>query len=307
MTAHGDYGVPEPAITIAIPVYAGTDYLRKAIDSVFRQTDPRWELLICDDASPDPGVSDLVASYQSPRVRYTRSDRNLGMVANWNRCLELARTDLVVLLHEDDELLDGYCRLMLCTARKYPEVGFFFCGARIIDEAGKACFSFPDYIKRFFIPKGRGPIHLSGQAGLVAILRGNFIMCPTVCYRKSFLGDNLFSGQWKQAQDLALFASLLAEGRTILGLRQQAYAYRRHGKNATALQTASMLRFEEEIRLFDSLAGALCRPGWRWARRVARAKAIVKWNLAYCALMDLFRGRWLQASRKACVLRSLFV
>src|SRR5262245_61189654 len=124
---------PEAAITFAIPFYTGGEYLRCAVESVLRQTRPDWELLVCDDAGPEPGTEALLRSFADARVRYVRNEANLGMIGNWNQCLDLARTDLVTLLHADDALLPGYADLMVKAAAGHPRAAAFFCAARIID------------------------------------------------------------------------------------------------------------------------------------------------------------------------------
>ena len=89
-------------LTIAIPFYKGHAYLRAAIESVRKQSSPHWQLVVCDDG-PDSGTAELLASFGDPRMRYLRNERNLGMASNWNRCLDAAETDLVNLLHNDDD------------------------------------------------------------------------------------------------------------------------------------------------------------------------------------------------------------
>jgi glycosyltransferase involved in cell wall biosynthesis len=298
-------GSKAPTLTIAIPFHAGKDYLRRAIESVRAQSDPCWKLLVCDDASSEPAIDRLVASYGDERLRYYRNRVNLGMAGNWNRCLDLADTDLVVLLHADDELLGNYCSLMRSAVRKYPTAVGFFCEATIIDECSAECFSFPDAFKKVLIPKSAGAIILKGNRALTSLLRGNFIFCPTVCYRKSLLKRKRFRTDWKQVQDLELFTRLLLDGETLVGFREPAYAYRRHAGNATAEQTASLLRFEEEGRLYDRLARIAASRRWGRAAVTARQKMIVKLNLAYCTLMDGCRGNWRMAARKLAFLWQL--
>ncbi len=137
---------PEP-ITIAIPFYKGQAYLRSAIESVRRQSSPNWRLIVCDDGA-ESGTSDLVASLGDSRIHYFRNERNLGMAGNWNRCLTTADTDLVNLLHNDDELLPNYVEIMLAASRAHPEAAAFFCRAKVIDARGLQSFSFVDSVKR---------------------------------------------------------------------------------------------------------------------------------------------------------------
>jgi len=294
-----------PQITLAIPYYSGREYLEQTIGSVKCQTSPSWRLLICDDCGPGPAIDTLVARHLDPRVRYVRNEANLGMAGNWNRCLDLAETDLVTLLHADDELLEGYCQLMENAAGLYPQAAAFFCLAKVIDERGGGRFSFPDFVKRFLLPGGSGPVILKGHQALTALLRGDFIMCPTVCYRKSVLGSRRFDPSWKSAQDLELFTRLLLQGETIVGLRTVAYAYRRHANNAMVHYTEDLLRFREEVLLYDMLGKEARARRWRSADREARAKLVIKLNLAFCALQDLFRFQLAAALKKCQLLAEL--
>src|SRR5687768_5345277 len=101
----------DPPLTIAIPFYSGQAYLRAAIESVVRQTSSHWRLVVCDDGA-EAGTEQLVRSFVDSRIRYLKNEHNLGMAGNWNRCLDVAETDLVNLLHNDDELLPNYVELM---------------------------------------------------------------------------------------------------------------------------------------------------------------------------------------------------
>ena len=224
-------------------------------------------------------------------LRYVRNEKNLGMAANWNRCLDLARAPLATLLHADDELLPGYCARMVRAAAEHREAAAIFCGARIIGSDGEERFSFPDFVKRVLAPPGHRHRVLSGKPALRAILRGNFIMCPTLCYRLSRLGPRRFSSRWRFTQDMDLIARLLLEGETIVGLSEIEYAYRRHPANATVSYTENLYRFEEEAALYDAIGTAARQQGWHRAARVAAEKRIIKMNLAYCMLMDVCRLR----------------
>ena len=77
------------------------------------------------------------------------------------------------------------------------------------------------------------------------------------------------------------------EGESIVYARRAAYAYRRHPENATELQSRSLLRFEEEFRLFDEIAERADAIGWRRAARVSRRKTILRLHLGYRALAEL--------------------
>jgi glycosyltransferase involved in cell wall biosynthesis len=280
----------QPArLTIAIPFYKGRHYLRRALESVLRQTHPGWFLIVCDDCGPDGRVGELISSYGDPRIQYVRNDRNLGMAGNWNRCLDVAGGDLVTLLHADDELVADYAAVMVEAAGQWPEAAAFFCGARIIDEKSRVRFSLPDFVKRFLMPGDGRPFVLRGRRALEALLCGNFIMCPTVCYRKRVLGGHRFAADWVFVLDLDLYTRLLLHGHHLVGLPGAHYAYRRHAENATTAYTQSLVRFREEARLYDLLAQEAAARDWSRAARLARRKLMIKLNLLYCGLQHLLR------------------
>ncbi|MSR61042.1 MAG: glycosyltransferase family 2 protein [Planctomycetes bacterium] len=280
-------------LAIAVPFYAGLEYLREALASARAQTDGEWTLTVVDDSPEKRGGRELVASFGDPRLRYLANDGNLGMVACWNRCLaevELG-AELLTLLHADDRLLPGYVAAMKGLAAAQPRAVALFCAARTIGADGRERFSLQDDIKRFLVPRAGIVVELRGEAGLRALMRGNFVVCPTLCFRRGVLGTRRFETRWHQVQDLELLTRLLFERETLCGLRAAHYAYRRHTANATAQQTESLLRFEEEFAVFDALAARAAALGWTRAARTSRQKTILRLHLGWRALAELARLR----------------
>lgn len=124
-----------PAIDVILSTYNGADYVRAAVDSVLGQTFEDFRLHIVDDASRD-STWDLVAAYDDPRIVRARNPRNLGLFANINRLAAASAAPLVKLLGQDDVLEPE------CLARghafhlAHPQVGYFWCYSRYIDERG---------------------------------------------------------------------------------------------------------------------------------------------------------------------------
>jgi glycosyltransferase involved in cell wall biosynthesis len=296
--------LPDPGpITFAVPYYRGLDYLARAVASVRRQSAPDWRLLVCDDSPAGEGAA--VVDTRDERVRYVPNGRTLGIAANWNRCLDGAETDLVTLLHADDELLPDYVRVFRAAAARFPRCAALFCGARVIGPDGRPAFSPADWAKRVLAPAGRSPRRLRGPGALARLLRVNSIMCPTVCYRKGVVGARRFDPRWRCALDLAFFARLLGDGDELVGLPEVAYAYRRHPDNATAGYTESLLKFAEEAALYDELAAAADARGWPAVARAGRAKLMPRLHLAFRIARDAGRGRLAAAWAKARFLARL--
>lgn len=286
-------------ITFAIPFYRHRDYLERAIRSVLAQTSSDWSLVISDDAGPEGDLTVWLEQFpQREKIHLVRQSTNLGMGNNWNACVQLATGDLLTLLHADDELESNYAEVMIAAAERHPRASVFFCEARIIDAASRPRFSFPDWYKRWLLPARGREFTVEGEEGLRAVMKGNFIMCPTMCYRRAHLPTPAFDARWKQVLDLDFITRELFAGRQFVGLPVVAYRYRRHGENQTQVQSDSLLRFEEERDLFRQIRDTAAVRGWRRAERTAGRMSIIRLNLAFCIGQHVLHLQMRQAWRK---------
>jgi len=96
---------PAPKISVLLPTYNYARFLPSAIESILAQTFRDFELIIADDASPDH-TAGILAHYAAvdARIRPHFHRSNLGMVRNWNWCLQQARGDYIKFLFADDLL-----------------------------------------------------------------------------------------------------------------------------------------------------------------------------------------------------------
>lgn len=102
-------GLPPPPVSIGLPVRNGERHLAGALRSVLDQTDDRLELVVSDNASDD-GTEEICREQarHDPRVRYHRQPRDVGLVANFESALHLARGDYFKWLGDDDWLEPTY-------------------------------------------------------------------------------------------------------------------------------------------------------------------------------------------------------
>jgi glycosyltransferase involved in cell wall biosynthesis len=292
-------------ITFAIPFYSGRAYLAHAIESVLAQRDPDWKAFVCDNASLEAGIADLVRDVGGGRVGYVRNETNLGMVGNFNRCLDLAETDLVTLLHSDDELGPDYASLLRAAADRHPAAVALFCRAAIIDAEGEPRFSVADVVKDWINPASRGELVLAGHAGIRELLRANFIPAPTLCFRKSVLGVRRFPEGSKFVLDWELTTSLVLDGDSLVGIPDRCYRYRRHDQNTTQELTRSQLRYREESAFYDQMRTVAETRGWDDCAHLATHKRILKLNVAYSLLKSVAALQLGEARRGLALLREL--
>ncbi len=93
-----------PKVTVLMPVFNGTSYVREAIESVLAQTYIEFEFLIIDDASTDESAS-VIESYKDERIRLVKNESNIGQVRSLNKGLHLARGAFIARLDQDDSCL----------------------------------------------------------------------------------------------------------------------------------------------------------------------------------------------------------
>ena len=60
----------KPLVSIIIPVYNGSNYMREAIDSALAQTYTNTEVLVINDGSCDNGATEAIAREYGDKIRY---------------------------------------------------------------------------------------------------------------------------------------------------------------------------------------------------------------------------------------------
>jgi hypothetical protein len=130
----------EVLFTVATPVHrVAEEHLRAAIASVRAQTYPLWELLLLDDASPDPHVARVLAEAVrgDGRIRTMRRTTNGGIAVASNEILRQARGEYVAFLDHDDLLHPRALELAARFFASCPGVEWLFTDEDKIDEGGR--------------------------------------------------------------------------------------------------------------------------------------------------------------------------
>ena len=133
----------QPKVTIAIPTYNRAAFLTEALDSALAQTYKNIEVIVSDNASTDNTLQ-LLENYTDDRLTIIQQKTNLGMVGNWNACLEKASGEFFILLSDDDFLeptaIEEMTKAFQCPnlGLDGSKIGMVYCGTRIIDEENNA-------------------------------------------------------------------------------------------------------------------------------------------------------------------------
>jgi hypothetical protein len=129
-----------PFWSVMIPIYnCREDYLRETLLSVLAQdpgsADMQVEVLDNCSTSGDPEA--VVRELGGGRIAFHRQTHNLGIVGNFNACLERARGHWVHILHGDDTVRPDFYKSARDAIAAHPEVGAALCRTIYMDEDGQ--------------------------------------------------------------------------------------------------------------------------------------------------------------------------
>ena len=90
-----------PKVSIVIPVYNGSNYLREAIESALDQTYKNIEVIVVNDGSNDSGQTEAIAKSYGNRIRYFYKE-NGGVASALNYAIHKMTGDYFSWLSHDD-------------------------------------------------------------------------------------------------------------------------------------------------------------------------------------------------------------
>ncbi|MBI1262901.1 MAG: glycosyltransferase [Rhizobiales bacterium] len=114
--------------SVLLPTRDRLELAKGAIETVRRQPYKNWELVLSDNCSRE-NVAEYVQLLNDPRIQYIRSDTPLHVTENWNRAIEAATGDYVVMLGDDDGLIHGYFDRLNEVLDQLEQPDFVFTGA----------------------------------------------------------------------------------------------------------------------------------------------------------------------------------
>ena len=91
-----------PDVSVIIPTYDRSEFLRTAIASVLAQTLQDFEIIVVDDASADD-TQEVVGNLDDGRIRYIRHEINKGVAATRNTGVLNSKGKYIAFLDDDDK------------------------------------------------------------------------------------------------------------------------------------------------------------------------------------------------------------
>jgi len=123
-------------VTIGIPTRNRAEFVMRAVRSALAQTCREIEVIVSDNASADDTVERL-SGIRDPRLTVMAQAENLGMVGNFNACLNAARGEYFLMLSDDDVLEPDAIESLRSPFLQANSVGITWCPCMVVNAAGE--------------------------------------------------------------------------------------------------------------------------------------------------------------------------
>ncbi len=269
--------MPDPVVSVVVPIYNAARYLESALRSVLQQSFADFELIAVDDGSTDPSRTILERlAAEDPRVRVV-SRPNTGIVGALNDGLALARGEFVARMDADDLCFPQRFAVQVDHLRRHPECVCVGSAFLYIDAEGYCLKEVP-----------RPRTHAEIEAELLQGNGGSLIH-PTAMFRRNAVdqvGRYREKAQW--IEDLDLYLRLARVG-TLANLPDVLLQYRLHEKSVNFTRNQGRLE-----RKWGILAEAYAARGLAFDRNQLRppvyTDAITRDNFNEFAVTSLKYG-----------------
>src|SRR5882724_8655197 len=261
-----------PSVSIIIPAFNRTKFLRLAIESAFAQTYADWEMIVADDGS-DEETQQYLRSLADPKVRivWLAHSGNPSLVRNAAAAVASGR--YLAFLDSDDEWAPEKLEKQLAALHDRPQSRWSYTACRHVDENGE------------LIPKKRLSATPAPEGWifeqLLTLKIG--IAMPTVIAERGLFGE---VGGFDERQRFGEFHDLclrLALQGEVVVVREPLSSVRTHDEHYSSDQIANEKGW---LQLYQKMAGIAEQPRLRAHCARMRDETSLKLAAAHANLGD---------------------
>lgn len=197
-----------PKISVCIPAYNRANVLGDLLDSIFSQDYDNFELVICEDDSPErQEIAQIVASYNERfpgKIKYIENEKNLGYDGNFRKLLEESQGEYCFFMGNDDLMCHSALDKVAAALDKYENVGIILRSyASFTGTADNIDQEFKYFNEEKFFP--------AGIESIISIFRRFVVISGLVIHRPKAvsLATSQFDGSL--LYQLHLVANILTE------------------------------------------------------------------------------------------------
>ena len=237
-----------PRFSVLMPTWeASAEHFRIAVESVLKQTEPDWELIIVDDGSPSLAARQQLqqAATLDTRIRVQQRETNGHICAASNSALALASGDFLVLLDHDDTLHPMALYWLAASLAARPELDLIYSDEDKLDDALRSSPYFKSDLNPGLLMSQNMISHLGAYRRSVVEQLGGF--------REGYEGS--------QDYDLALRVIAASGPQAVAHIPRVLYHWRRHLQSTASHGGVKPYAFKAGLRALDDFLAATARPG----------------------------------------------
>lgn len=255
-------GDSAPLFSIVVLTYQQMHLLRDCLKSIFRQSYPNIELVICDDCSADfdeESVRSYIDKHKRKNLKNTviyRHDRNVGTSANANKAISLS-SGTYFKLHAGDDMLYGRDVLKHVSKQlEKDDVSLVACRSVACTYNGTMT---DDYYPSYGAVCSMMDADAKRQFELISTQSwGEFINAPAVFWKRDFF-DHIggFDLNYKYTEDWPMWLKITSMGYRITPVNMVTTIYRYGGISNDASSLNLVLgndHYNECIRMLKEMA-----------------------------------------------------
>ena len=233
-----------PLVSVVVTTYNQAPYIHQALQSVFDQTYPNFEVIVVDDGSTDDTPTKLGPFMD--RIVYVRHE-NRGIAASRNAGIQKAKGEFIALLDGDDLWEREKLSVQVAAAQQYPHSGLTVVDGIEFDETGilrQSVIAVP-HAKNFL--SSSEDVYVSGPCYRL-LVEGNFIfttsqvMIPVRVLESVGLSDTKF----RLASDYDLYLRIAAKYHVTF-VKLPLVRHRHHSARASGPMDLRVIRFGVEV------------------------------------------------------------
>lgn len=215
-----------PLVSLIIPVYNGSNYMREAIDSALAQTYPNLEIIVVNDGSSDGGETERIALSYGDRIRYIHKP-NGGVSSALNMGIQAMNGEYLSWLSHDDVYTPNKVERQVQLLQEFHDPRMVaMCATQQIDR-NSAPMGSPS---RFDLPIRQ---RISRERALSHIIDHSCNGCALLIPRGAFEECGGFHEGLRYSQDFLMWMQIFLAGYSLVYDREVSVLSRVHPQQVT--------------------------------------------------------------------------
>lgn len=183
----------QPKLSVCIPAYNRAEVLPELLDTILSQDFDDFEIVICEDQSPQrTQIAEVVNRYSSIHpglIRYFENAENLGYDGNLRNLIEKSQGEYCLFMGNDDLMCEGALAKVSAAISRHPNVGVLLRSYAAFDGT-------PDNIVQTYRYFDRELFFPAGAETISTIYRRSVVIPGMVIHRNAAIriATNRFDG-----------------------------------------------------------------------------------------------------------------